>query len=107
MVALGRPNREQVVTVRQSTPTTLQALELTNGLTLAALLNQGAATILATPPASPGALVEAVYLRAVGRRPSAAEREAAVQLVGAPANPEGLADLLWALTMLPEFQLIF
>ena len=31
MTALGRPNREQVVTVRTSAATTLQALELANG----------------------------------------------------------------------------
>jgi hypothetical protein len=35
MTALGRPNREQVVTVRTSAATTLQALELENGSTLA------------------------------------------------------------------------
>ena len=34
-IALGRPNREQVVTVRSPTATTLQALELTNGAELA------------------------------------------------------------------------
>ncbi len=39
MVALGRPNREQVVTTRATTATTLQALELTNGETLAKVLN--------------------------------------------------------------------
>ncbi len=35
MVEMGRPNREQVVTTRAETATTLQALELTNGKTLA------------------------------------------------------------------------
>ena len=34
MTALGRPNREQVMTLRFSAATTLQALELTNGKTL-------------------------------------------------------------------------
>src|SRR5262249_8040472 len=33
--ALGRPNREQVLTLRSPNATTLQALELTNGKTLA------------------------------------------------------------------------
>ncbi|HZM05490.1 MAG TPA: DUF1549 domain-containing protein, partial [Candidatus Saccharimonadales bacterium] len=39
-VALGRPNREQVVTTRATEATTLQALELTNGKTLAELLKR-------------------------------------------------------------------
>ena len=31
---------------------------------------------------------------------------AAAPLVGSPASSEGVQDLLWALAMLPEFQLI-
>ncbi|MBI5773203.1 MAG: DUF1553 domain-containing protein [Verrucomicrobia bacterium] len=106
MVALGRPNREQVTTVRQSTATTLQALELTNGGTLAALLKQGAAKVLAEKPASSSALVDTLYLKAISRKPTASERKIAEQLVGSSANAEGVEDLLWSLAMLPEFQLI-
>ena len=39
--ALGRPNREQVNTVRPTAATTLQMLELTNGATLAERLTKG------------------------------------------------------------------
>src|SRR5207247_1958951 len=42
LVALGRSNREQVVTDRPKTATTLQALELTNGTPLSTLLERGA-----------------------------------------------------------------
>lgn len=109
MAALGRPNREQVVTVRQGTATTLQALELTNGATLAVLLKQGAEKLLADAPASAntGALVASLHGHALSRPPTAAEQAAAAQLVGTPATSEGVQDLLWALTMLPEFQLIY
>lgn len=107
MVALGRPNREQVITVRQSTATTLQALELTNGGTLANLLKQGASRLLTDQSAGSSTLVDALYFKALGRRPTAAERQVAEQLVGSPAKPEGVEDLLWALAMLPEFQLIW
>lgn len=106
MVALGRPNREQVVTVRQAGATTLQALELTNGGTLAALLRQGATKIVAEASAPAGALVSSLYRQALGRPPTASESGLAASLVGAPARAEGVEDLLWALTMLPEFQLI-
>ncbi len=111
MAALGRPNREQVVTVRQGAATTLQALELTNGSTLAVRLKQGAEKLLADAPASAaangGTLVTALYRHALSRPPTAAELAAAESLVGSPAKSEGVQDLLWALAMLPEFQLIY
>ncbi|HUR59753.1 MAG TPA: DUF1549 domain-containing protein [Opitutaceae bacterium] len=107
MIALGRPNREQVVTVRQGTATTLQALELTNGATLATLLKQAAEKILAAQPAGSAALVEKLYVQTICRAPSPQERKIAEQIVGAPAKAEGVEDLLWSLMMLPEFQLIY
>ena len=108
MAALGRPNREQVMTVRQGTATTLQALELTNGSTLAGLLQQAAEKILADAPAKTTAatLVTSLYRHALSRPPTPAELVAAEALVGSPASSAGVQDLLWALAMLPEFQLI-
>lgn len=107
MAALGRPNREQVMTVRQGVATTLQALELTNGSTLAVLLKQGAEKVLTDAPTDSGALVTSLYRQALSRPPTPAEQSAAVQLIGSPAKSEGVQDLLWALAMLPEFQLIY
>jgi hypothetical protein len=40
----------------------------------------------------------------LGRAPSAAERAAAEKVAG---TPEGLADLLWAVFMKPEFQYVY
>lgn len=105
--ALGRPDREQVVTRRDSVATTLQALELTNGAKLAAMLRQGGKSWLARPEAkSPDRLVEAIYRAAIGRPPTDRERAVGREVVGAPADEEGVEDLLWIVTMLPEFQLI-
>lgn len=109
MTALGRPNREQVVTSRSSTATTLQALELTNGRTLTEILRAGAGRMAAQGSVSATEsrpAVAHVYETALGRLPTPAEQEIAVQLVGDPTTPEGWHDLLWAITMLPEFQLI-
>jgi mono/diheme cytochrome c family protein len=106
-VALGRPNREQVSTTRASAATTLQALELTNGETLAKVFARGADKILAAAPASHQAVLELVYAQALGRKPSAAEEQIARALLDEPVQPAGVADLLWATTMLPEFQLIY
>ncbi len=105
MRALGRPNREQVVTRRESIATTLEALELTNGEILYSRLMQGATKWL-EKDLSPARLVEGVFLTTLGRKPNHDERDAALEVVGSPATVEGLADLLWIIAMMPEFQLI-
>jgi mono/diheme cytochrome c family protein len=106
MTALGRPNREQVVTSRPTAATTLQALELTNGETLAKWLHQGAARFLRERPASAEELVADLYRRAFGRGPTLEESRLAGVIVGPAPEPAGVEDLLWAMIMLPEFQLI-
>src|SRR6185503_8665940 len=60
MVSLGRPSREQVITTRSSAATTLQALELTNGETLAKILEQGAAKLIADKSKSANDLVNSL-----------------------------------------------
>ena len=106
--ALGRPNREQVVTVRSPTATTLQALELTNGSELATLLSRGAEQAVADKEAAASeSFVAGIYQKALGRQPTAKELQAARALVGKPAQKSGTEDLMWALAMLPEFQLIY
>jgi len=104
--ALGRPNREQIVTVRQETPTTLQALELTNGATVAQLLNEVAKRVVEKSPGEGRTVIEQLYLKCLGRTPTPGERRVAEKLVGSPVRPEGVQDLVWIIAMLPEFQLI-
>ena len=50
MRSLGRPNREQVVTTRSDTLTTLEALDLSNGQVFNDLLAGGAASLLNSKP---------------------------------------------------------
>ena len=107
MTALGRPNREQVVTSRPLVATTLQALELTNGSILAGWLHRGAERLLSEWPASTETFVDRLYWRAYGRPPAPAEVTLANQFAGANLNREGVEDLLWGVTMSPEFQLIY
>src|SRR5262249_59041262 len=74
MRSLGRPNREQVVTTRPDQLTTLQALDLSNGHILAETLARSAANLLKeSPKATSEQLIERIYLRALCRRPTAAE----------------------------------
>lgn len=103
--ALGRPNREQTVTQRQSVATTLQALELTNGQRLAGMLETGAARWTEDSRRTPDEVVTVLYLHALSRPPKPAERAAALELLGSPMRKDGAEDLLWVLLMLPEFQL--
>src|SRR6185436_18349575 len=113
--ALGRPNREQVVTTRPCEATTLQALEMTNGETLAESLKRGAKNLTAqmqqeksSTQQKPSAdLIASVYEKGLGRKPSSAEASLARELAGQPVQESGVEDLLWAVAMLPEFQLIY
>jgi hypothetical protein len=104
--ALGRPNREQVVTRRDTLATMLQALELVNGTTLDAVLNRGARRWMKDAQHDPSSIVERAYRLAIGRSPSRAEKSTAASIVGAQPTVDGIHDLLWVVVMLPEFQLI-
>ena len=106
MLALGRPSRDQIVTTRDASPTTLQALEMTNGETLADVLHRGSDTLAKELRANRSGLPE-LYERALGRKPTAAEIKLSEELVGQPVQQEGVEDLLWVMTMLPDFQLIY
>lgn len=115
MRALGRPNREQVTTRRQSVATTLEALELTNGATLTQMLRDGATQLIEkniaaskeanTDPAR--LLIEDVYLHSIGRAPNEKETELALAVIGPDLAHQGVEDFLWSVLMLPEFQLIY
>ena len=107
LVALGRPNREQVVTDRPQLATTLQALELTNGSTLANQLSAGARKWLDQNRLSSDELVQSLYQKALGRRANDLELKTAREILGTPVTAGGLEDLLWIITMLPEFQLVY
>lgn len=106
MTALGRPNREQVVTTRPSAATTLQALELTNGALLANELKKAGAQLAQENPEAEH-LIAKLYEKAFSRKPTDSELSLSKELVGSPVKSEGVEDLLWAMTMLPEFQLIY
>ena len=104
--ALGRPNREQVTTERPSAATTLQALALTNGEVLSKLIKDGAA-VLADEGGGQQHLAKRVFRAALGRPPNQAESAMLAELIRGDNAAESVEDVLWAVTMLPEFQLIY
>lgn len=101
--ALGRPNREQVVTVRPEELTTLEAIDLSNGDYLSGLIAQGAAKLVAEYSGKPAELGALVYRRLLSRQPLAGESEAIAALLGKTPDARAVEDLLWAVIMLPEF----
>ncbi len=108
MRALGRPNRDQIVTMRPSDLTTLEAIDLANGQTLADALALGAKRWLteAATPVDATVLVTKLYLAALSRPPTAEELALARDALGNESTAQSVEDLLWAVLMLPEFQLV-
>jgi uncharacterized protein DUF1549/uncharacterized protein DUF1553/cytochrome c len=106
MRTLGRPNRDQIVTARPNDLTTLEALDLANGSTLSDAIAKGARRMVTTKPSAPAALIIGLYHQALCREPSASELATAQSLVGETPTQQSLEDLLWAVCMLPEFQVV-
>ena len=106
LTALGRPNRETVSTSRSSQANLLQALELTNGEQFNAAIGRGAQHWL-TAHKQPVTLVNEVYRNALGRLPTPTEAGVAMEALGERPSADRVADFLWAMTLHPEFQLIF
>ncbi|MFC5411099.1 DUF1549 domain-containing protein [Larkinella bovis] len=105
LTALGRPNRETVSTSRTSQANLLQALELTNGAKFNIALKQGALAWQTKYPAADD-LVRELYWKALGRPPQPKELAVAEKIVGKKPSIEGIQDLVWAISLHPEFQLI-
>lgn len=106
LTALGRPNRETVTTSRTSQANLLQALELTNGNKFTETLKRGAKEWRVKYPSS-DAIVTQLYKNAYGRPPLEKELASAKKILGPKPTDEGIEDLLWAMALVPEFQLIY
>ena len=105
MRTLGRPKRDVVVTRRESTATTAQLIELSNGKPLADLMARGGQEWVKQRKGSES-IIGSIFSSALGRLPSRLEIKTAHKIVGDPINAKGVEDLLWMLAMHPEFQLI-
>ncbi len=106
MRSLGRPHREQIVSVRPAELSTLEAIDLSNGQALADVLQRGSQKLLARNFASPEEFVRWLYRFALSREPSAQELTVLHEALGAKLTEQGVQDALWSVVMLPEFQLV-
>ncbi len=106
MRSLGRPNRDQIVTVRPDELSTLEAIDLSNGQVLADVLSRGAQKLAATHSESPADFVHWLFQFAISREPTPSERKVLLESFGDKLTTQGIEDALWAVVMLPEFQLV-
>jgi hypothetical protein len=106
LTALGRPNRETVVTSRESQANLLQALQLTNGERFNSALEKGAKTWKQRFKSS-DLIIREIYRRALNREVKPKEFDIAKKLLGDDPDVNSIQDLFWAVLMLPEFQIIY
>ena len=106
MRSLGRPNRDQIVSMRPNGITTLEALDLSNGDSLTAALASGAQTLTERDWNVPEDLVRWIYRQALSRDPSPEEQQVALEVIGTSLEPAAVQDLLWAVVMQPEFMFV-
>lgn len=112
MRSLGRPNRDQIVSMRPTELTTLEAMDLSNGQTLADWLQQGAVKWQSRLGGDQGQvqsireLIDTIYMHALCRPPRTQEAQTIEEMVGPTLELTELEDILWSVVMLPEFQYI-
>lgn len=112
MRSLGRPNRDQIVSMRPTELTTLEAMDLSNGATLAEWLQNGAIRWHKELASSGGKypsnkeLLNAIYQFAICRSPRPDEFKIIEEMTGPTLELSELEDILWAIVMLPEFQYV-
>lgn len=105
-LAMARPNREVITPVRASIASTIQALEFTNGHTLDDDMKEAGKKLAPEAAKDPAKWIDGVFEQMLARKPTDDERKASLEMLGSPVKPAGVADFLWAVTMLPEYQLI-
>ena len=106
MRSLGRPNRDQIVASRPSELTTLEAIDLSNGKSLAKALSVGARNWTAGEQRSTKKLVDELFRLALARPPTDQELNTLASELGADPSPQQIEDLMWAVVMMPEFVMI-
>lgn len=105
MRSLGRPHREQIVSMRPDELTTLEAIDLSNGSVLAGYLATGGRLLKERWQDNREGLADYVFRFALTRAPSAEEKAAILESLSPDPTQEQIEDLLWAIMMSPEFLL--
>lgn len=105
MQSLGRPIRDQIVSMRPATLTTLEAIDLANEPQLAEAFATGARRLLERNW-DRQTLIDHIFRAALTRQPTPQEQALFLQALGENPDVAAVQDVLWAVCMLPEFLLI-
>ena len=92
--------------MRPSDFTTLEAIDLANGETLAAAIEKGVKQWRPSSGQTASDVMNRLYLSALARPPTADELAAATAVLDKELPSEAVQDVLWSILMLPEFQLV-
>jgi hypothetical protein len=103
--ALGRPDRNNVMTVREQDASTLQALQILTGPELGGVVDKLSAKLVAKESTVDG-LTKLVWSRAYDRAPTNDESKLAADVLGEKPTAATTADLLWLVIATPEFQVL-
>lgn len=106
MRSLGRPFREQIVSMRPTELTTLEAIDLSNGATLAGYLSTGAVNLANGEYSDKTSLINHLYQFALSREPLPEETALLEGSLSSPPSAQEIEDVLWAIFMTPEFFLV-
>jgi hypothetical protein len=94
-----------VTTSRDTDASTLQALQIMTGPELGGVLEKLAAKLMAGKLSSTD-LTTLIYARAFGRAPGPQERVVANEVLGNQPTAAAVADFLWLVIAVPEFQVL-
>ncbi|MGV2341602.1 MAG UNVERIFIED_CONTAM: hypothetical protein LVR18_49085 [Planctomycetaceae bacterium] len=106
MRSLGRPQREQIVSMRPEELTTLEAIDLANGPVLADYLRRGATLLHSRWKSDREGFVRHICHFAWSRDPQPEELAELLQGLGNEPTAEEIEDVVWAVIMTPEFLLV-
>ena len=79
---------------------------MTNSAFLHENIARGASIWMEKMGHDPDHMLDQLYLETLGREPTPEEKKLLLTQLDTESKLEGLQDIIWALIMLPEFQLI-
>ncbi len=103
--ALGRPDRNNVMTVRETDASTLQALQILTGPELQGVVDKLSAKLLEKKLATQD-LITLIYTRGLNRAPTEQELKLTSETLGESPKLDAVSDVLWLVIALPEFQVL-
>ncbi len=106
MKTLSRPVRENVTTQRNRQVTLLQSLMMNNSAFLHENIARAASKWMEKMGHNPEGMLDQLYLETMGRGPTPEEKKLLLTQLDTEGKLEALEDIIWAIIMLPEFQLI-